>query len=65
MAFLCSLKKYLTMEQGICLYRKARDWSDTTVVSIPAESVRQLDINEGETLKIQIQKTEGEAESTA
>lgn len=45
-------------ETDLHLYRPARDWSDTTIVSIPAESVRQLDIEEGDILEIGIKKQE-------
>lgn len=55
---------YNMKESDLCLYRQARSWSGTTIVSLPAESVRQLEIEEGETLKVEIRKAEGEAVST-
>ena len=43
-------------ETDLHLYRKARNWAGTMIVSIPAESVRQLEIEKGETLEIGIKK---------
>lgn len=49
-------------EAELCLYRKARKWSNTTIVSIPTESCKQLNIEEGTPLKIQVTKLRVEEE---
>lgn len=43
-------------ETDLHLHRKARDWAGTMIVSIPAESVRQLEIEHGQTLEVGIKK---------
>ncbi|MFB6214182.1 MAG: AbrB/MazE/SpoVT family DNA-binding domain-containing protein [Candidatus Nanohaloarchaea archaeon] len=45
-------------------FRTARNWSGTTIVSIPAESVRQIGIEDGEKLEIELKKAENETAET-